>query len=61
MNELKQCKSQNEMLLVMLGEKSEELEATIQDIKEVKELYRNQLDVAINALAQQNNVLVPAN
>ena len=55
-NELRQCKAQNEMLLVMLGEKSEELESTIQDIKDVKELYRSQLDIALNAIVvQQNN------
>ena len=33
-----------DVLLVMLGEKDEELEATIADMKEVKYLYRGQLD-----------------
>ena len=33
-----------DVLLVMLGEKEEELEATVADMKEVKHLYRGQLD-----------------
>lgn len=34
----------NEILLILLGEKEEELEAMEDDMKEVKNLYRNQLN-----------------
>ncbi len=43
-NEFKDIQKQNELLLSMLGEKSEELEACVQDLQDVKSLYRNQLD-----------------
>lgn len=42
--ELQQTIAQNEALLTLLGEKSEELEACQQDLLDVKDLYRSQLD-----------------
>lgn len=46
----KVLQSQNDLVLSMLGEKSEELDAALQDLKDVKELYRSQLDAALNQL-----------
>jgi hypothetical protein len=40
-----------DLLLVMLGEKEEELEAAVGDMKEVKYLYRSQLDDLLMAAA----------
>ena len=37
-------KKRIEVLLVMLGEKEEELEAVMSDLKEVKNMYRAQMD-----------------
>lgn len=46
---------QNDLALSMLGEKSEELESALQDVKDVKELYRSQLDNALNQIIEYNN------
>jgi chromosome segregation ATPase len=45
---------QNDLVLSMLGEKSEELDAALQDLQDVKDLYRNQLDAALNQLTQRD-------
>lgn len=42
--EVERSTKRTEMLLVMLGEKEEELEAVIADMKEVKHMYRAHLD-----------------
>lgn len=41
--ETKSIKNQNNTLLLMLGEKEEELESTLQDMKEMKELYKSEI------------------
>jgi TATA element modulatory factor len=43
-SEMNKVRSEAEVLLVLLGEKEEELEAIQADMREVKTLYRNQLD-----------------
>lgn len=43
-----------DLLLVMLGEKEEELEAAVCDMKEVKYLYRTQLDELLIAAAARS-------
>ena len=45
----------NDMLLALLGEKEEELEAMLDDMKEVKTLYRTQLNTLLETVggAQQ--------
>jgi hypothetical protein len=48
------ARKQVDVLLVMLGEKEEELEATIGDIKEVKFLYRRQLDELLIAATNES-------
>jgi chromosome segregation ATPase len=40
-----------ELLLVLLGEKEEELECTVADMKEVKHMYRTQLDELIERVS----------
>jgi chromosome segregation ATPase len=42
--EISKLKEQNETLLILLGEKEEELEGLMQDMKEIKELYREELN-----------------
>jgi hypothetical protein len=42
--ELSKLRAQNETLLLLLGEKEEELESMIQDMKDVKVMYRQELD-----------------
>ena len=37
-------KKRIEVLLIMLGEKEEEVEAVMSDLKEVKNMYRAQMD-----------------
>lgn len=49
--EVERCTKRTEMLLVLLGEKEEELEAVLGDMREVKHMYRAQLD----ALLEQCN------
>ena len=39
----KKLKEQNNTLLLMLGEKEEVLESTLQDMKDMKELYRGEI------------------
>lgn len=55
-------KCQNECLLTLLGEKTEELEACMLDLQDVKGLYRDQLDDLIgkqlDADAAKNTNLV---
>lgn len=41
--EARVSRSRIDVLLVLLGEKEEELEAMIGDIKDVKELYKDQI------------------
>ncbi len=47
-NELRQ---QNELLLTLLGEKEEELEAAISDIKDIKGLYQDQIAALLERIA----------
>jgi hypothetical protein len=42
--EVEQLGQRTEMLLVMLGEKEEELEGALADMREVKHMYRQHLD-----------------
>jgi hypothetical protein len=42
--EITKLKEQNETLLILLGEKEEELEGIVQDMKEIKDLYREELN-----------------
>lgn len=44
-------RKRNELLLVLLGEKEEELEALEGDIKEVKDLYRSQIEDLLDRVA----------
>jgi hypothetical protein len=53
--DLMEYKRKNDMLLVMLGEKEEEYEALSNDMREVKSLYRNQLDELLNRLCETNS------
>lgn len=43
-NERKKLKEQNETLLILLGEKEEELENIFNDMKEIKNLYREEMN-----------------
>lgn len=42
-------KQQNEALLLLLGEKEEELEDVMSCMRDVKELYRQQIDSLISS------------
>ena len=42
--EVERCSKRTEMLLVLLGEKEEELEAVLGDMREVKHMYRAHLE-----------------
>ena len=46
-SELEKSKKQQNLLLLMLGEKDEEIEAAHSDMQEVKVLYRAQLDALL--------------
>jgi DNA-binding Lrp family transcriptional regulator len=48
---LASTKLQNDLLLTLLGEKEEELEGVMADMKEVKLLYRHELDVLLEKVA----------
>lgn len=43
-------RQQNELLLSLLGEKEEEVEATLADMKEVKSMYRLQMEELLNRI-----------
>lgn len=45
--ELQSLKKRVELLLVLLGEKEEELEAALQDMQEVKTMYRSHMEELI--------------
>jgi TATA element modulatory factor len=49
--QLTSMKVKNELLLTMLGEKQEELEGVLADMKEVKNLYREELDQLLARIA----------
>ncbi len=46
-----ELRQQNELLLTLLGEKEEELEAAISDIKDIKGLYQDQLVALLERVA----------
>ena len=48
--EIKSLKGRNEALLILLGEKDEEVECIFSDLKEVKMLYRNQIEELLDKL-----------
>jgi len=50
----RELEAQNDMVLSLLGEKSEELDAALQDLQDVKDLYRSQLDTALYQLTAQD-------
>jgi len=49
-DEIKSLKKNNEALLILLGEKDEEVETVFADLKEVKHLYRNQIEELLNRI-----------
>jgi uncharacterized phage infection (PIP) family protein YhgE len=49
-DEVLQYRQQNELLLSLLGEKEEEVEATLADMKEVKDMYRSQMEELLNRI-----------
>ena len=56
--ESKLIKEQNYALLLMLGEKEEVLESTLQDMKDMKELYRVEIKKLLNVSDEDDvNVL----
>lgn len=44
LEESRTCRSRIEVLLVLLGEKEEEVEAMMGDIQDVKGMYKNQME-----------------
>lgn len=46
--ESKLMKDQNNALLLMLGEKEEELESTLQDMQDMKQLYKTEIMKLLN-------------
>ena len=48
--DLEQYKKQADVLLLMLGEKEEELEAMLSDMKEVKYLYSHQIEELLDKI-----------
>ena len=46
--EIKSLKKTNDALLVLVGEKDEEVESIFSDLKEVKNLYRGQIEELLN-------------
>lgn len=52
--QLGSMKVKNELLLTMLGEKEEELEGVLADMKEIKNLYRSELDNLLQKVAPPN-------
>lgn len=51
LEELQELREEHEVLLTLLGEKSEEVESLLEDMKEVKYLYRNELDTLLEKVA----------
>lgn len=49
--EVRSLTQRNNLLLTLLGEKSEELEAALADMQEVKFLYRSQMDELLLRIA----------
>lgn len=51
--ETKLVKGQNNTLLLMLGEKEEVLESTLQDMKDMKELYKSEIKNLLNVTDEE--------
>lgn len=51
--EAKLAKEQNYTLLLMLGEKEEILESTLQDMKDMKELYKSEIKNLLNVTDEE--------
>jgi hypothetical protein len=49
-DEIKVLKKTNDALLVLVGEKDEEVETIFSDLKEVKTLYRDQIAELLNKI-----------
>lgn len=50
-------KNQNNALLLMLGEKEEVLESTLQDMKDMKELYKGEIKNLLNVTDDDVNTM----
>lgn len=50
-------KNQNNALLLMLGEKEEVLESTLQDMKDMKELYKCEIKNLLNITDDEVNTM----
>ena len=48
--EISLLKKNNEALLILLGEKDEEVETVFSDLKEVRYLYRNQIEELLDKI-----------
>ncbi len=48
---ISELRQQNELLLTLLGEKEEELEAAISDIKDIRGLYQDQITALLEQIA----------
>ena len=55
--EAKLIKDQNNALLLMLGEKEEVLESTLQDMKDMKELYKSEIRNLLNVSDEEVNAM----
>ena len=52
--ETRSSRGQIEVLLVLLGEKDEELEAILSDLKDVKNLYKDQMEKLLDEVIKGN-------
>jgi hypothetical protein len=55
--ESKLMKDQNNALLLMLGEKEEVLESTLQDMKDMKELYKCEIKNLLHVSDEDVNIM----
>lgn len=49
-DEIKRLSSENDVLLTLLGEKEEELESAFADMKEIRSMYKDQIDDLIRRI-----------
>jgi hypothetical protein len=55
-NDFNKLKDQNNTLLLLLGEKEEELEGLVEDMKDVKYLYRNEIESLMIRMNGSNSI-----
>jgi hypothetical protein len=53
--EMNTYRHRSELLLILLGEKEEELEGALADMKEIKEMYRHEMDELLMKITAPSN------